>query len=182
MSDTRLEAGFPAPTFQCRDLFDNEIRLEDYRNKQLLLSFFRYAGCPLCNLRIRHLSRRYEELNRAGLHVVAFFESPKESILKTVGKQSPPFPIVPDPERRIYDLYGVTASWKAYFKVGLKPGIMVEALLKERLMPGKMEGKWAMVPADFLIGPDLLIYEAFYGKDISEHMPLEQVERFLGMR
>jgi len=114
--------------------------------------------------------------------VLAFLESAKENILRYVGKQSPPFPVVPDPERRIYDLYGVSASWKAYFKVGLNPKVMWEALVKERLKPGKIEGKWAMVPADFLIGPDLLIHEAFYGRDISEHMPFERIERFLGMR
>jgi len=172
----------PAPLFQCHDIYGSEIGLEDYRGKRLLLSFFRYAGCPLCNLRVRRLSERYEELNGAGLHAVAVFESPRESVLKYVLKQSPPFPLVPDPERRLYELYGVTASWKAYFRVGLNPKVMGEALIKERLMPGKIEGKWAMVPADFLVGPDLLIHEAFYGRDISEHIPLERVERFLGMR
>jgi len=42
-----------------------------------------------------------------------------------------------------------------------------------------MDGDWAMIPADFLIGPDFRIAEAFYGRHIGDHLPLERIEAFL---
>lgn len=38
-----------------------------------------------------------------------------------------------------------------------------------------------VLPADFLIGPDLVIQTAYYGKDIGDHLPLEEIYRFVGM-
>ena len=112
--------------------------------------------------------------------MLAFFESPRESILKHVGKQGVPFPIVADPERGIYELYGVESSWWGYLKGMLKFSRLYDAVIRKRFLPGKTEGKRAIVPADFLIGPNLTIHKAYYGKDIGDHLPIEEIERFLG--
>ena len=39
----------------------------------------------------------------------------------------------------------------------------------------RMEGKKSLVPADFLIGPDLVVKKAYYGSDISDHMPIQEI-------
>jgi len=39
-----------------------------------------------------------------------------------------------------------------------------------------------MIPADFLIGPDLVIEKAYYGKDIGDHIPVADVEAWLNGR
>jgi hypothetical protein len=36
-----------------------------------------------------------------------------------------------------------------------------------------------MVPADFLIGPDLTVQVAYYGNDIGDHLPLEKINEWL---
>jgi hypothetical protein len=54
----------------------------------------------------------------------------------------------------------------------------VEALVKG-FMPGRLEGDKALLPADFLIGPDLKIHTAFYSDNITEHMPMDSIETFL---
>jgi thioredoxin-dependent peroxiredoxin len=36
-----------------------------------------------------------------------------------------------------------------------------------------------MVPADFLIGPDLTVQVAYYGKDIGDHLPVERINGWL---
>ena len=36
-----------------------------------------------------------------------------------------------------------------------------------------------MVPADFLIGPDLTVQVAYYGSDISDHLPAEKINEWL---
>ncbi len=46
----RLGEGQKATDFKAKDIFDDKITLENYKGKKLLLSFYRYASCQLCNL------------------------------------------------------------------------------------------------------------------------------------
>ncbi len=106
----RLKEGEKAINFTVTDLSGKTISLEDFKDKKILLSFYRYASCPLCNLRISQLIQQYNDLKKKGLVIIAFFQSPKESMLQYVGKQNVPFLLIPDPEREIYKLYRIEKS------------------------------------------------------------------------
>lgn len=175
----KLKPGQPAKQFQVEDIHGNPIKLEDYAGKKLLLSFYRYASCPLCNLRVHDLIQRYPTFQAKGLHLLAIFQSPGERIRQYVGKQDAPFPIIADPARELYRRYGVEASWAGFGKALFKLPMVFNAVVKKHFMPGHMEGNIAMIPADFLIGPDLKIQRAFYGKDIGDHMPMRDIEAFI---
>jgi peroxiredoxin len=164
--------------FQLKDIMGNEIRLSLYR-KPVLLSFFRYASCPFCNLRVKQLSENYHEYHNSGLSIIAFFQSPIESIRKYVTeKQEIPFPIISDPEHRIYDLYGVYTSNWGYLKGVIKFITLIKAHLKGFHL-GKMEGRRTLIPADFLIDESMMIIEAFYGTNISSHIDINVIENYL---
>jgi peroxiredoxin len=174
----RLTAGEKAREFRVKDLSGNEVSLRDYHGGRLMLSFYRYASCPLCNLRVHELAGHYDSMKEKGLHMLAFFQSPEESIRRYVGRQAPPFRIVADPERKVYRMYGVEPSWAGFLKGSLRVSSMIAAAGKG-FLPGKMEGEKAMIPADFLIGPDLTVERAYYGADIGDHMPLEEIKAWL---
>ena len=175
----RLQPGDPARHFEVQDIFDKRIRLSDYEGRKLMLSFYRYASCPLCNLRIHQLIGRYAEFQSRGLDMLAFFQSPRASIQKYVGRRDAPFAIVADPDRTVYRQYGVESSWMGFFMAGItKLPHLLKATAKG-FLPGKMEGDTALVPADFLIGPDLHIETAFYGADIGDHLPMEAIDAWL---
>ncbi len=113
---TRLLAGWTAPEFAAKDV-DGETRsLGDCRGRYLLLSFYRFASCPLCNLRISQLIGRKEWFDSRGVALLAVFHSPAERIRRYVGRRQAPFPIVPDPERKLYDAYQpvVEVAWAAF--------------------------------------------------------------------
>lgn len=170
----RIQPGQPAPDFEAEDILGNQFSLIDFKDKKLLLSFYRYASCPLCNLRIHRLIRHYPDFTGNGLHLLAFFQSPIESIRRYVGRQEAPFPIIADPEHIVYQAYGVETSWPAFFKGSLRL-ITIATAARKGFLPGKMEGKKSLIPADFLIGPDLIVEKAHYGNDISEHMPIQEI-------
>ncbi|XKT74742.1 MAG: peroxiredoxin-like family protein [Patescibacteria group bacterium UBA2163] len=178
LKNSQLQNGDVAPSFEVEDVKGKTISLKEYKGKKLLVSFYRYAACPLCNLRIHDLITNHSDLKKNGLHMVAFFQSQKESILEYVGKQKPPFPIVPDPERKIYSLYGVESSLGKALKAVFKMNKFKEAN-KLGFKGGKKEGDKKLVPADFLIDEKGVVHTAYYGKDISDHLPLEQIEEFL---
>jgi peroxiredoxin len=175
----RLQPGEPAKPFEVTDILSNRISLQDYQGQKLMLSFYRYASCPLCNLRVHQLAMRQDEFKAKNLNLIAFFQSPQASIARYVGRQEAPFPIVADPARTIYRQYGVESSWFGFFIAGVtKLPHLIKASLKG-FFPGKMEGKTALVPADFLIGPDLKIEVAYYGNDIGDHLPMEELDAWL---
>lgn len=174
----KLSVGAQAPSFTLPDLHGQVIGLEQFRGRKLLLSFYRYASCPFCNLRVHQLSKQAPAWQVRGLDLVAVFQSPRESILEYAGSEARPFAILPDPERGLYRQYGVEGSWGGFLKAGLQLG-KVAAAMKEGFMPGKMEGDINMVPADFIIDEDGRVLVAYYGRDISDHLPEEVIEQHL---
>ena len=41
-----------------------------------------------------------------------------------------------------------------------------------------MDGPKAMVPADFLVDPEGVVWKAYYGTAVSDHIPFEDVSAF----
>ncbi len=175
----RLKTGEKVPLFETKTINGESVNIEQFRGKKVLISFYRYAACPLCNLRVHHFVQNYDRLHEAGLHVIAFFESPAASIRKYMGKHDVPFPIIPDPQRQIYKQFGVESSVGRFFKSFVTKAAALINAMARGYIPGIPENDIAMLPADFLIGPDLTIVAAYYGDDIGDHMPFEQIETFL---
>src|SRR5260370_10029948 len=107
----RLKVGRRAPAFVAQDLSGRPVALADYRGKTLLLSFYRMAACPLCNVRTFLLINRYPTYQRRGVHMVAFFESSPAYAHRYLIRSRAPFPLVVDPMRTTYGLYGLETSW-----------------------------------------------------------------------
>ncbi|MBT3217070.1 MAG: redoxin domain-containing protein [Candidatus Marinimicrobia bacterium] len=174
----RLKQGEEVPKFFTKDIFGIEHSTEKYIYQKWMLSFFRYASCPACNLRIHKLGQVYDKLQEQGFLILAVFESPKESILDYVAKDELPFPIIPDPDRKLYQQFGVESSWLGYLK-GI-PTAMIGML--KGFLPAKMEGDLAMIPADFLIDEKGVIQTAYYGINIGDHLSIEQIWTFLNYK
>ncbi len=176
---SRLHVGDQAKAFDTLDYLGNPISLEQYRGKSLLLSFYRYASCPFCNLRVHQISEQAERLSKLGLSIVAVFQSPVSNIIKYVGKQNPPFPIIADPECKLYQDYGVEASLAGFLKGSATRIAEFGSAAMKGYHIGKPDGIVTRIPADFLINGDLIIKQAYYGTDIGDHIPLVDVESWL---
>lgn len=174
----KYKAGDAAPAFEATDIRDRGISLENYRGRKVMLSFYRYASCPLCNLRISELLEKQASWKADGLDLIAVFQSPKESIDHYAGKQGIPFPVIADPRRKLYDMYGVHADLLKFAASALHPEKLLQAA-KKGFLPGKVENKVAMIPADFLIDESGKIFLAYYGKDASDHLDASVIESFI---
>lgn len=175
----RLKENEIAPSFSVVDMNGKTFDLDSPREKPLLIAFFRYASCPLCNLRVHELIENYENLNDK-IEVVLIFQSPKEKIEQYVGKQNIPYRLLPNPNKRLYHLYGVENSWLGFAKawtVEIKRVFI--ALFKKHYLPGSVEGEIHRIPADFIVDRDNKILKAYYGKDIGDHLPLEELDKIV---
>jgi len=180
---SRLKQGAVAPSFASTDWKGRQVDLATRNGRSTLLCFFRYASCPLCNLRVQELIRSHERFRERNTEILAVFQSPAERIAHYVGRQEPPFPLIPDPDLQLYRLYGVETSWIAFLRaMTLGIGKAGRAAIGHRFLPGTVENELHRVPADFLIDPDGRLSIAFYGKDIGDHVPLDKVFDMLDTR
>lgn len=176
----RLKPGQAAVPFSVETVEGKIISLEQFSGKSLLLMFFRYASCPMCNLRLRDFAQHYSRLHEHGLEVVAFFHSPARSIRAQAGKRNYPFHLVAEPDFRVYRRYGVETSWLRFLFSMALPSFYVDWIRSMRHgIWGGVDWQMAKMPADFLIGPEGRIVKAPYGRDMGDHLPVMEVEAAL---
>lgn len=171
----KLKIHQKAPVFTKNDIWGQPVNLLQPGHSATLISFFRYAECALCNLRIAEILRHKTQLDREGIRFIAVFESPAESLRAHVAdRHQLPFSIIADPERELYDLYQVKPSWwKLWRSLRWKSIIKVMAAWRLGFQPGgKVEGAFHQIPADFLIDPAGNIRMTHYGSHVVDHLPL----------
>jgi peroxiredoxin len=131
------------------------------------LQFRRFAGCPFCNLHLRSIEQRHDEIIAAGIREVVVFHSSAEALIAHEPDHS--FAIVPDPEKRLYAEFGVRSSVRSELDPRMWPtvarGIAAKArtLLTRRSLDLDAHGGVLGLPADFLIAPDGEIVARKYG-------------------
>lgn len=160
--------------FSVPDYLNNQITLSDYKGKKVLLSFFRGAACPFCNMRVRELINNYPKFEEKGIVIIAFFASSNEEINEYAGKQKAPFAIIPDPTLKIYTKYGVEQSKWVMFKTMLNPIKMVN-MMSSGFFNLKSSKDKPIVPADFLIDENQIIQKIHCGSDFGDHMNIEDI-------
>ena len=174
-----LTEGQAAPAFTVQDIEHQEISLESLRGSYSLVSFFRYAGCPFCSLSLIKLIERYGNFAERGLKVVSFFQSPDASISKYVSLNKPPFPIVGDADKTVYDAYQIQRSVAgAVRSIADVPEVLM-ASAAGTVKQGTIDGDFFLMPAQFIIGPDLKIMKAHYGNSFRDTISLLDIEEVL---
>lgn len=176
MSGNRLTPGMTAPAFEAELWDGGRIELTGLRGKKIWLAFFRYASCPLCNLRVHEMIKQHGVFQKSGLDIVAVFQSPRDSVSKYVGTQKPPFPIIADADERLYQLYHLEQDLAGFLHPANLP--LMGKALKLGFAPGKPDGTLTRIPADFLIDAQGIIRKAYYGDKIGDHIPFESVVKF----
>jgi peroxiredoxin len=139
------------------------------------LQFRRYAGCPVCNLHLRTVASRHDELAAAGIREVAVFHSSAATMREFQGQL--PFAAVADPGRRLYAEFGVEQmspmaalnprSWRAAARALTRAPSL-------RGAAGRGERKLGL-PAEFLIGGDGRILAVKYGRVVDDHWPVDEL-------
>jgi peroxiredoxin len=170
----RLNTGDKAPGFSATALSGEKVTVGDRNPGHVLLSFYRYASCPFCNLRVREVNRAWADLANRGISALAVFHSAPERLLRYMEDQTFNFPLIPNPELDLYRAYGVEMSWSGFLRGLLNVRDAMRAFGRGHL-PGPMDGPKNTLPADFVISPSGLILDAYYGKDMTDHIPLSRV-------
>lgn len=179
----KLHVGDNALDFTTLDMYGKEIQLSSFRGSKIALSFYRNVSCPFCNRRIHQLINRKSHLHQSGTQFIFLFESSNKKLQESSFLQDvSPYPLIGNPDRSIYEQYGVEKSLLGVLKTPFVSSFF-KALRDTRPLnlPTDKEASGNLMPADFFIDEKFTIVRAHYGTHLDDHVPLEDLMAFAGV-
>jgi peroxiredoxin Q/BCP len=104
---THLKPGDNAPVFSGIDQDGNNINLNDFKGKKVVLYFYPKDSTPGCTAQACDLRDNYDNLLSKGYVVIGVSADNQKSHQKFIEKYSLPFPLIADVEKEIIKAYGV---------------------------------------------------------------------------
>jgi peroxiredoxin len=177
-----VELNVAAPAFNLTDIFDRSIDLKSYKGKKVFIGFFRHAGCPFCNLRVHNLMKIREKLTEQNMEMIFFFESKRELMLQSIfHKEVSPVPLIADPEKKWYTIYGIENSLLKTSMSHLTSFIQTAIAAKKKKLPiyPMASGEsFSTIPAEFLLDENQIIRKIHYAKNLNDRLSIDTILDF----
>jgi len=170
----KLESNQTSIQFTSTDIYGKKIDLKNYQGQRVLLSFFRKAACPFCNMAIQELIKRHSEFESKGIKIIALFASTNDDVLKYAGEQNASFPIIADEKYEIYEKYGIGQSYVGMMKTMLNP-VKVWKAISGGFFSLRTVPQDPVLPAEILINEDQTVQRAYYGSDYDDHLSVDEI-------
>jgi thioredoxin-dependent peroxiredoxin len=170
-----------ATDFTLPSVDGSDFKLSSLKGKKIYLSFYRNGACALCNLRVHEISQRQAEFDKAGIVVIAVFESSVEDMKPYVGTQKLSFKLLSDPGAKVYDQYGIKTSPELINQV------MASGSANQRVAEAdkagfkltKQEGaNFFRIPAEVLIDENFNIVKIHHADQLANHLAIDEVLKF----
>ncbi len=91
-----------------------EIRLSNYKGKKLVLYFYPKDSTSGCTAQACNLRDNYDSLRQAGYEVVGVSVDSEKSHQKFIEKNSLPFPLIADTDKKLVEQFGVWGEKSMY--------------------------------------------------------------------
>lgn len=172
--DRKVRAGESVAAIELEALSGERVPVPD-PDRLVHLQFRRFAGCPVCNLHLRSMAARHEELVAGGIKEVVMFHAVTEA-LRANGAHELPFAVIPDPEKRLYRQFGVESSWRSVADPRAWGAEVRGALTRLRnLKKMDLRGGPLGLPADLLIAPSGSVIASHYGTHADDQWSVDDV-------
>jgi len=179
-TNDKARVGDAFPTLQLAAISGRLVTIPDPAGDYVHLQLRRFAGCPICNLHLRSIVRRYDEIRSHGIREAVVFHSTVAELAKY--EADLPFPLIADPERQLYRRLGVEHRPGSLLRTrALRAAIagQTAALAKRSTMrafgPIKPTGGPFGLPADFLIAPDGRLAAVKYGQHAYDQWTVDEL-------
>lgn len=161
-----LKVGTVAPDFTLPDAFGQPVALKALLTQgPVILTFYRGAWCPYCNLQLHALKESLPHFQRYGAQLVAVTPQKPDRSRSQIEKDAYPFPVLSDLDNRVMQAYNL------YFE-------LPEALREMYIQDFKLDladyngaGRYGLpVPGTFVIDRHGVIRAAFADTDYKKRM------------
>ena len=173
MSNPTIEVGSVLRPYDLVTLRGERLRIPD-AERLVHLQFRRFAACPICNLHLRSVVARHDEIVATGVREVVVFHSPADAMRPHQGDL--PFATIPDPEKTLYAEFGVGTSPLAVLDPRVW-GTIARAVAQPRPRGTsiKADGGSFGLPADFLIARDGRVVARKYGVHADDQWSVDEL-------
>ena len=173
----KVSTGDNAPALVLPAIDGSTFDMQSVRGKKVILTFFRFSTCPLCNMRIRKIKQRWNEFSQDTV-MVGVFDADIADLTKRMTKnttsRSPSWPTNPmlrsNPTASGNRLSSSCGGCKS-------PLTLLQATLRGYVPLTMSIGKLSTIPVDMLIDENGRVVDAHYCKDTAD--PCRLTERSL---
>jgi len=162
-----LEVGERAPDFVLPDFEGNAVRLADHLARgPVVMTFFRGAWCPICNLQVAAFARAIDEITAAGGSLLAVHpDSQTFEQAPDVG-----FPILRDGDQ------SVIRNYRLQFEIPPDIQRLYTGTFGLDLSARTADGSWNLpVPGTFILDGEGIVRQRHVTADFTERMEPEEV-------
>jgi peroxiredoxin len=177
----RVSVGDRFPELRLTAITGDTVAIPDTAGALTHLQFRRFAGCPICNLHLRSVSARIEEIGAAGIREVVVFHSTPDELHKY--QDDMPFLVIGDPDKTLYRRFGVGSSAKAVLNPHAWPALpggwrhaIANAVAHRRApLPMAPTNGNLGLPADLLIAADGRVAAVKYGAHAYDQWSVDEL-------
>jgi peroxiredoxin len=178
-----------APDFKTVDVFGRPVGISTFKGKKIYLSFYRNAGCPVCNLRYHQLEKEIPYFKANNVVYIAVYQSEKENMLNYLNSMysdtSSIYPLmVANPENSLYKQYHVENSISKLLKALLFHGGLKDVNEGKKLFKTKVKDDSAkdLISAEFIIDENGQVIKSHYGTYSGEFIAVEEIKRIISKK
>jgi peroxiredoxin len=183
-TDDKARVGDAFPALDLAAASGRLVTVPDPAGDSVHLQLRRFAGCPICNLHLRSIVARHDEIRSAGIREVVVFHSTATELAKHEAEL--PFPLIADPDRALYRRLGVQRRPSSVLNpralraaiAGQVAALGNHSTKRGALGPARPTGGRLGLPAEFLIAPDGRITALKYGRHAYDQWTVDELLQY----
>lgn len=103
-----LQSGDKIPNFSLPDAYGRSVSIRSYLEKgPVVISFYRGAWCTFCNLELKALQERLDDIRQAGAELIAITPQKPDSTRETLQELEINYPILTDKGNQVAHEFGL---------------------------------------------------------------------------
>ncbi|MFQ5329128.1 MAG: peroxiredoxin-like family protein [Thermodesulfobacteriota bacterium] len=175
IADKAKKRGEQAPEFTLKNVKGEEISSAALlREGPLVISFYRGAWCPYCNLELKALDNVTGEIKKLGANLIAVSPNLREKSSQLVAENPFSFEILSDEGSRVAEQFGLVFTLAEELRPIYK-GFGIDLI--------EYDGNDSFtlpIPATYVIGRDGIIVHSFVDADYTKRMEPDEIVEALG--
>lgn len=177
----KVQNNQPAPDFKINDVYGNSISLSQFKGQKVHLIFYRFAGCPFCNLRFHQINKMADLYKANNTVLISVYESSAENIKSFLADEKFYSIIIPNPDSSLYKKYELERSKWGLLKFLLFGGGLSKVAEGKKLYKNKveMDGHTDRLEAEFLIDASGKVINAHYNKVQGDSLSTDIIKTFI---
>lgn len=170
-----IQVGGQLPAHVLPSIHGQDVDTGTLSGQKVVLSFYRFASCPFCNLRMGSMVKRWDEFGE-NIQAVAVFDSSVKELKARMKRHNPPFEVLADPSKVLYKSVGVRRKKAKGLLLPLFRLPKVFKALSRGFIPRTLSpSKLGILPVDVLVNADGIIEHIHEGRNGDDRMSLDEI-------